>query len=709
MREEPTNHEHKKVRVSFFSRYWKNILIILLGILGYAIFFSQYNRAFPQAALSLDLSRNKIAEKAKETIAEYGYDASDYEFVLTFASQNTFYLENVLGIPATNKLIREENLPIWYWQARWFKPLQEEEFSLALSPKGNLINFSHHIPEAEFIQGITKEQAQALAESYLRQSSAWDSKNWELISSSSEKRPGGRLDQYFEWKRSNFKAGESELRISVGIAGDHVSNYNYWLKTPDAFWRAFNEQADKAQFVDSFSTIVGGDVFPLIAIIVGVVYFLRGVQSWRKAILPAVLVGIVGLLSSLNYLPLYKAYYSTTTTYSLFWVENISNMLLSAILTVGYIFLLYASALALNKIVWPLRDAILPRGTSTWIALSQSSWRGLMFGGMQAAYVIGFYYLATQVLGGWSPMGVSYSNLFATPFPFLGPIMMGLSAAVDEELTFRLIGIALLLWLTRRHWIAVLIPALLWALAHLTYVRDPFYMRGIELLVVGVFLGLLFLKFGLVTTIMSHAVYNALLGALPMLRSNEPYFVFSGIVVIVVIFIPMIPGWVLMLKRWGRPSALETEPVIRPYVDSDREALHELLANTHLWPVPASGHQTAIVCLEQAGKLIGAAIGVIEEPEKGKILSLYIESSWRRQYWGSRLMLSLSDTLKEQGAQTINVDVGAIDSTAISFWASQGWQTTQRTYCQADFPSSKTLLSNAWHRLRGKQRKKEVF
>jgi ribosomal protein S18 acetylase RimI-like enzyme len=703
MDQEPTKQTHQE-KTSFFSRHWKNILLILLGVLGFAIFFSQYERAFPQAALSLDLSRAEVAEKAPKVIAEYGYDVSDYEFVLTFASQSTFYLENVLGIPATNRLIQEAKLPIWSWQARWFKPLQEEEFNLALSPQGEVVNFSHHLPEAQFVPGLSKEQAQTLAEGYLTQSLSWNLQDWELITSSSAKRPGERLDHYFEWKRRNFEAGESELRISVGVAGDHLSSYNFWLKTPDAFWRTFSEKADKAQFIDSFSTIVGGDIFPLIAMIVGAVYFLRGVQSWRKALWPAFLVGGVGLLSSLNYLPLYKASYSTTTSYSLFWVENISDIFFSTILTVVYIFILYASALALNKIVWPLKDAILPRGQSFWIALSQASWRGLMFGGIQAAYVIGFYYLATQVLGGWSPMGSSYSNLFATPFPFLAPIDSGLYPAIDEELTFRLIGIAILLWLTRRRWIAVLVPALLWALAHLTYVRDPFYMRGIELLVVGIFLGLIFLKFGLVTAIMSHAVYNALLGALPMLRSDEPYFIFSGMVVIVTIFIPMIPGWLLMFKQRGRVSASDDEPVIRPYTENDQATLHEFWANTQLQSMPTAGHPTTIVCLEQDGKLIGAAMGVIEEQEQGKILLIYVEPAWRGQYWGSRLTLALSESLKEQGAQTINIDVEATDRTAIAFWAAQGWQTTQRTYSQANYPSPKTLLSTAWHSLPGKRK-----
>ena len=64
-----------------------------------------------------------------------------------------------------------------------------------------------------------------------------------------------------------------------------------------------------------------------------------------------------------------------------------------------------------------------------------------MIGGLVGAYKVLFYFVATQVLGGWSPMDVDYSNLYATPFPFLVPLRSGVIPALDEELFYRLIGI----------------------------------------------------------------------------------------------------------------------------------------------------------------------------------------------------------------------------------------------------------------------------
>lgn len=680
------------------------VLIALLGILGYIVFFSQYDRAFPTAALHLELSKEEIAQKANQVIAGYGYDLSAYEFVLTFSGGNTFYLERILGIPATNQLIEDQGLPIWSWNARWFKPLEEEEFSLALSPDGEVLGFSHHIPEAKYLPELDEDQAQQVVEDHLVKRLGWDLDDWELVSSSTSERLGGRIDHDFEWKRTDFEAGESELRVSVGIQGEQIGSYDYWLKTPEAFWREFQEKAELARAIDSWSTTLGFSGFLSIAVLAAGFLFLRGTQTWRKAIFPALLYGGVDLLSSLNYLPLYKVYYSTTEIYWFFWVNTAASMLFSALTSTLYFFVIFTAALSLGKLVWPRKDSLLPRGLPRQIRLARSVWRGLMVAGIHSAYVVGFYYLATQILGGWSPMEISYSNAYATPLPFLPPLQSGLMAGLEEETVFRLIGIAALLWLLpRRRWIALLAPGLLWSLAHLTYVRDPFYMRGIELLVVALFYGAIFLKFDLTTTIVAHATYNALLGALPMLRSGEAYYVFSGVIVILVLVAPAVPGLILWLKQRARLPQPEA-PVIRLVEEASNLDWSEFQAEgAGDWETYRKTPRAVVICLEQGNKVIGAAAGLPGEKGKARILGVQVRTAWRNQYWGSRLVSALRDELEILGVRTISIETDLQERASVAFWAAQGWQPTRRTFTQAGFPSLGGLMRQSWAILRGKE------
>ena len=118
-------------------------------MLGLVLFLALYNEAFPDATIDLTLSRDQIAQRANDYLKSQGYDVSDYESVVDF-NQNwwaSIYLQRTLGVAETNRLVKAERLPIWTWNARWFKPQQQEEFSLELMPDGEVIGFSHTISE----------------------------------------------------------------------------------------------------------------------------------------------------------------------------------------------------------------------------------------------------------------------------------------------------------------------------------------------------------------------------------------------------------------------------------------------------------------------------------------------------------------------------------------------------------------------------------
>jgi GNAT superfamily N-acetyltransferase len=311
-----------------------------------------------------------------------------------------------------------------------------------------------------------------------------------------------------------------------------------------------------------------------------------------------------------------------------------------------------------------------------------------MLGGLMGAYVVVFYLVATQLFGSWTPLDVPYTDLYATPLPFLGPLQSGLLPAIAEELTFRLVGVSLLLWLTRRRWLALLVPGALWAFAHLSYVRDPFYLRGIELLIAAVFLeGLFFLRFDLTTTIVAHFAYNAGLGALPLLRSGEPYFVVSGLIVIAFMLAPVVPGMVIAVRRRLRGEKKAVAPIqIRQGASADREKLAALPIHGPDWATLLDGSRAAAVCLQAGDDLAGVAAGRVSDAGIGQVLAVYVAPRWRRRYWGSALMDKLGAELRAQGAQSMHAEVEAGDRVALAFWASQGWRPAVKVFAHSLVP-----------------------
>ena len=674
------------------------ILISIAGILGAVLFFTLYDQVFPSAALNLALSREEIGVLAQETLQDYGYDLDGYEFALTFErdSMASIYLQRILGIPKTNQLIQSEDIPIWYWRARWFRPLEKEEFRLGLSADGNVIGFSHSIEEDTPGAELSEKSARSLAEAYLIEEHDWLKSEWEEISASSEAKPGGRVDHYYEWKQRHFEIGESQLRIAVSIQGDVIGGYEYWLRVPEAFLRQFSVQNNRAGFIAGINVFIGMVVFGLSAAFMGFVsLFYHYRPRIRDVVLVAFIAG-VALLASLNMLPLDKINYSTTQEYSQFWLMQITSSLFSALGMASYIFLTWWGGVRLGKLVWQRQDKILPERGNQWVNLSRSSWRGLMLGGLMGAYVVIFYLIATQLFGGWVPIDVDYSNLYATPMPFLGPIQMGLQPAVMEETIFRLIGIALILGISKRRWLALLIPGLVWGFAHLSYVREPYYLRGIELSISAIFLlGLFFWHFDLTTTIVGHMAYNATLGMLPLLRSGEPYFVISGVIVALFLVSPMLPGLVILTR--SRLSGIPYEPdppEIIQAAPSDLEGLRQLEMDEVDWENLLADQQAVVYGLKSNTELVGVAIGRMEG-SKGYLESVYVAKEWRYQYWGNQLADTVSQALEDCGAETIQAQASIHNRSALAFLAGMGWNAETQIYTM----SAKPTLKSFWKRI----------
>jgi membrane protease YdiL (CAAX protease family) len=619
-------------------------------------------------------------------MSELGHELDGYKYALTFSQGRwaSFYLQRTLGIPETNRLIKETHLPIWYWRSRWFRPLQKEAFALYLDPQGEVVGFSHTLLEDATGASLSQTDARALARTYLEEDCGWNLTEWEAVSASSEEKPGGRVDHEFSWKKRDWAVGESQLRLSVTVQGDDIGYYDYWLRVPESFRRQFAEKQNIAGFIDSVSYL--SSMVLAAALFILVLWKAHGqiAPSFKRAVWPALAAGIVIIAARLNSLSLAKAWYDTTQDYGLFWVNQLIFVVAEAAFYGSFIFILWFAGQWLSKRVWPRQDRILPRRGNRWRHLARSGWRGLMLSWMSAGYLVLFYLVATQLLGGWSPMSPEYTSSYATPLPFLGALRSGLIPALSEELLWRLLLISGLLWFLRtftglpkgvRVAVALVIPGALWGFAHSTYIRDPITFRGIELTIAAViFDGFFFLTFDLMTTMVAHFAFNAGLGAIPLLRSGEPYFVLSGVVVLLAMLVPMVPYAVLEIRRRLRSESRdEAEPQIALATLQDQDALETLPLSDVEWPALLENPEAVVLCLRIGEELIGAAAGRITEDTEGVLETVYVDPAWRRRYWGSDLLVALQQELRGQGAQVIQCRLDVADKTARRFIVSRLW------------------------------------
>jgi hypothetical protein len=244
-------------------------------------------------------------------------------------------------------------------------------------------------------------------------------------------------------------------------------------------------------------------------------------------------------------------HYPDTVTKAVFFAMSLGNLvtevlaealMIFAFVTLGEIFSRDGKDTKL-----PLIDALsrkeLPKQDLSSIFVT-----GYSLGFIFLGYLIVFYLAATRLFNIWMPPDTRYSNILSTALPFLFPLTIAVSAAVNEEFTYRMLAISFLQRLTSKNWLAILVPALLWGFAHSHYMVFPMYVRGIELTIFGIILGAVFLKYGLETVIIAHFVINASIAGLPLLRSTNPYYFISGIVVVALALLPPVIFSVLRLR-----------------------------------------------------------------------------------------------------------------------------------------------------------------
>ncbi|MBZ0270492.1 CPBP family intramembrane metalloprotease [bacterium] len=500
------------------------IAFLAAGFAGFVAFLAYYNDAFPEASIDFRISREEAATRSRALLASLDFDLAGYRDVTTLAETRTDinYLERKLGLSKANELFRD-TVSVWRWSTRFYRELEEVEYAVLWDISGKLAGLHRKLPENEARPEIPEAVARRVAEEFLAGPAGVDLAQYELIERQEESQPN-RLDRTLTWRRIGFDVDGAELRRSVTLQGDEIGHYDTRLKIPEAWSR---ERTALRKLRDTVNAING---LPILALsLAAVVFFVIALHRRRthiRAALPiAVAVGLLVIAVQINALPLMLRGYPTTDSFLSFAFKTIAFMLLgglgAGIGTLGIVAV--ADAAGRFRPFGPAQrfDALEPR-----LVRDPGVYRRVLCGYALAfvslGYVTLFYVAGIRWFGAWTPVDIRFSETFSTWFPSLQALLVGVSAASGEEGLFRLFAIAFLWRITGRPWLSVLLPAIVWGFAHTSYPQEPVYIRGVELTLEGVLFGLVFLRFGIVTTLVSHCVFNTFVGVVPHFQSGDP-------------------------------------------------------------------------------------------------------------------------------------------------------------------------------------------
>ena len=193
------------------------VLWIVAGLVGVWFAHKFYFRAFPEASVNFQVSREEAVTRAQNFVSGLGESVSGYRSAVAFDVDDgaKTYLERELGLQQANKVMSSD-VHVWFWNVRFFKPQQEEEFHVRVSPAGQIIGYAHKVEESRAGSSLDRVGAEAAAQNYLTSKLGIDLKGWdELAEESNSERKPNRLDWSFTWEKHGFHAKDAPYRFSA--------------------------------------------------------------------------------------------------------------------------------------------------------------------------------------------------------------------------------------------------------------------------------------------------------------------------------------------------------------------------------------------------------------------------------------------------------------------------------------------------------------
>ena len=597
----------------------RRFVLVCVAILALcaAVGAKLFSRAFPEAALVLKVQPKQaagIAESVLSRDAGFPADAvrgaSGWRHACRFDVDDTpkVYLERTLGLRRANTLFGRE-ARIWKWELRWFRSGQKEEWRASVTPLGDFTGFRHLVPETAPGARLAAGAARARAESYL-ETRGIASPSVDLVESAPQTLPG-RVDWNLVFEKRGFRLGEATVRYRVQVQGDRIGAFSEFVKVPEQWERDYarlRSANETASQVDAFFLLL--TIVAMIAVLVQKT--IRKDVPWKLVAGFSVAAFALGFLAIANGFSVSGFDYNTSSPYSAFLLQRVTLAVLAALGQAVLIGIVVAAGEPAFRQRFPRQLSI--SGVFSRRGLrGRSCFRGIVLGYTLTAFFFAYqavFYVVASRFGAWAPAEVPYDDILNTTFPWATVLFMGFFPAVSEEFISRIFSISFLDRIFRSRALAVILPAFIWGFGHSGYPNQPFFIRGLEVGLAGLLVGVVFLRYGIVPILVWHFTVDATYTALLLLRSGNAYYAVSGAVAAGILLIPLAAS-VVALRRFG---GFETEAGLtngdRGFVPEPERAPEEAAPETPARPLPPKALRVSLFLLVPLALLFFLPAGI---------------------------------------------------------------------------------------------------
>jgi Type II CAAX prenyl endopeptidase Rce1-like len=617
----------------------------LLSGLMYFFAFHFFPQTFPIVHLAITMDLEQALHKADELAEQHHLGPQNYssfakatedrQSAAMFNTDNTVktFVELEAGGKDAFVAMMDEKLYMPYtWQVRHVKEHETNETTIIFTPDGKPYGFvekiSENIPGAQ----LTEAKAQSIAEHDAATHWDIDFSQYNLVEASQKTEPSGRIDHTFIYERQNKQIGEGLYRLKIVVSGDKMTTVHHFVRVPEAFNRRYAEMRSANNSIAWLATILMGLLYILLGCGFGLLYLIR--HRWniiKQPVQWALFLAALATLVSLNQLPFLWMYYQSALSASGFLTQLLLGQLIKFFAYAAFLAIVIMTAEGLTRRAFghqPQLWSLLQSDVAASYAIFGRTFGGYLLVGFNCAFVIAFYFFSSRYLGWWSPSETLFDpNILATYVPWFSPIAQSLNAGFMEECLFRAIplaGAALLgNYFGRRNWwitAAFILQAVVFGAAHANYPVQPSYARLVELLIPSFIWGAIYLRFGLITTIISHFVYDVIWFSIPIFVAQTPHAFAYKMTIICITLLPLLYYFYARIKigAWKVLPASALNASWKP-IETSQEKNEPIVENTKSHNLSTTV-QKAIIGLGIAGLI--AWIYVTPFTHDGVIITL---------------------------------------------------------------------------------------
>jgi len=543
------------------ARPWVEGAIAVVCILAGALFLVSLGQLWPLANTDLVADRARIEANARTFLEGRGFALEGYRSssALTVNAEALDYVDQGFGRARAYELIGE-GFPLVYYHAYFKKRGERASYTVSLHPYIGVIGWSRLVEEDEPGPSLELEQARKLARDAIENALNLDPADFDERAASSAEQDS-RRDHSFRFETTHDFPPELQERIRITVAGDRVVTASRSVHVPAAARREARRSEAPGRALETTGFVVLA-IATVGAFFVFLIRLRAGqVRLGRAMIWPAVVfVCLLGTyaLETPNLFRFWEPLWPK-------WVSDfryLSFRGLEGLLIGLLLFIVVAAGDALD------RESGAGRGTSLWNlarlridrSVARASGRGFLVG-LLCGGVMTLSILVLQSIAGATtslqPRGFFFYTL-NTAAPALTSLLFFLGVALAEELGYRFFAGGWLLTLTRRRWVAIVVPAVIYGLTHtrLDFLppAGPWWGRALVLTLVGCVWGWAFLRYDALTVVLSHFTADLFIFNWPRLASGQTSVVIVSALTIAVPLLPALIGWILPSR------AVRTQP-----------------------------------------------------------------------------------------------------------------------------------------------------